>query len=256
MLRVACRDPDNVVGSYAVYHASKRDNYTDRHYRTGKAFHVYRPELIDANGQRVWADMHIDAGSNLLTITMPAEWLATAAYPVVVDPTFGYTGIGALPFTQANDRYVGVKGTPASDGTVDSISFYASGANATKGVLINDSAKAILTNGVSNRQTPGVGADWVVATYTSKPSVTGGTLYYPGVIPSNNITMYSDGGAANDEWFDSSNSYATPTNPSDGSGFAFLISIYATYTAASSGRALLLGGRLVGGGLLLKGNIS
>ncbi len=34
--------PENVVGSYAVYHASKRSGV----YKTGKICHVYRPQLL------------------------------------------------------------------------------------------------------------------------------------------------------------------------------------------------------------------
>src|SRR3990170_7564956 len=41
-----CWRPENVVGSYAVYHISKRDGQ----YKTGKLFHIYRPQLTDAVG--------------------------------------------------------------------------------------------------------------------------------------------------------------------------------------------------------------
>ena len=44
--------PENVVGSYAVYHESKSNN----EYKTGKAFHWYYPYLIDANGWKVIAE--------------------------------------------------------------------------------------------------------------------------------------------------------------------------------------------------------
>jgi hypothetical protein len=40
--------PANVVGSYAVYHKSKRDNGPHGEYRTGKAFHIYRPLATDS----------------------------------------------------------------------------------------------------------------------------------------------------------------------------------------------------------------
>jgi len=43
--------PDNVIGSYAVYHESKSGNYeafpNGKNYMTGKAFHIYRPKIID-----------------------------------------------------------------------------------------------------------------------------------------------------------------------------------------------------------------
>src|SRR3972149_5971524 len=48
--------PENVVGSYAVYHDSKRDNQ----YKTGKAFHIYRPKLTDADSKTAWATLNVD----------------------------------------------------------------------------------------------------------------------------------------------------------------------------------------------------
>src|SRR3990167_10435198 len=63
-------------------------------YKTGKAFHIYRPKVIDANGVETWGDLNIDEQNGLLTVTIDQTWLETALYPVIVDPTFGYTSIG------------------------------------------------------------------------------------------------------------------------------------------------------------------
>lgn len=84
--------PDNVVGSYAVYHATKKNN----RYMTGKAFHIYRPIVEDALGNKSWCSLHIDEYINPknLTITVPQQFLDEAVYPVTIDPTFGYTTIG------------------------------------------------------------------------------------------------------------------------------------------------------------------
>ena len=90
--------PDNVKGSYAVYHATRKVWHKSKaeadKYKTGKAFHIYRPELIDTDGNRIWADLNINIASGKMRITMDGTWLDNAVYPVVVDPTFGYTGIG------------------------------------------------------------------------------------------------------------------------------------------------------------------
>ncbi len=83
--------PDDVAGSYAVYHESKKDGK----YSTGKAFHIYRPRIIDANGKGIWGELNIDTEAQALKITISPTWLGNAAYPVVVDPEFGYTSIGA-----------------------------------------------------------------------------------------------------------------------------------------------------------------
>lgn len=79
--------PDNVVGSYAVYHKSKRDNIVGgKEYKTGKAFHIYRPEAIDAKGNRTWCELNIEMneGSGVMTTTIPQKFLDTASYPVKV----------------------------------------------------------------------------------------------------------------------------------------------------------------------------
>ena len=50
--------PENVVGSYAVYHKTKANHRVgSTNYATGKAFHIYRPKAIDANGVETWAQM-------------------------------------------------------------------------------------------------------------------------------------------------------------------------------------------------------
>lgn len=90
--------PENVVGSWAVYHAAKKDDFSKvggRNYGTGKVCHIYRPELIDAEGSRAWAELAVDTAAGQLTITAPQDFLDKAVYPVMVDPTFGESGYGA-----------------------------------------------------------------------------------------------------------------------------------------------------------------
>ena len=81
------RDP-MVVGSYAVYHSSLRNN----EYGTGKAYHILRPNLTDAKGAMAWANLSIDKDS--LCVAVPQNYLDNAVYPVTLDPTFGQTTIG------------------------------------------------------------------------------------------------------------------------------------------------------------------
>lgn len=84
--------PDNVVGSYAVYHAKKKGNQ----YMTGKAFHIYRPQAEDSIGNKAWCELYIDEyiDPKNMTITVPQQFLNEAVYPVTIDPDFGYTSIG------------------------------------------------------------------------------------------------------------------------------------------------------------------
>ena len=85
---LGCYRPDDVVGSYAVYHKTKKHN----NYKTGKAFHIYRPKFIDSVGNWTWVDLHIENG--IYTVTIPQEFLDTCIYPIKANDTFGNTSSG------------------------------------------------------------------------------------------------------------------------------------------------------------------
>jgi len=82
----------DIPGSYALYHSSGKHNQ----FKTGKAFHIYRPRVWNGNGDTVWCDLYIDTVSNALSISIPSSFLADSKYPIVVDPTFGCTTKGAV----------------------------------------------------------------------------------------------------------------------------------------------------------------
>src|SRR3990167_4717626 len=89
------RRPDNVIGSYAVYHKTKANHRVGSiNYATGKVFHIYRPKAIDADGKEEWAELSYATTTGILAVTVPQNFLDNAEYPVIVDPTFGHTGIG------------------------------------------------------------------------------------------------------------------------------------------------------------------
>jgi len=120
---VVTHRPENVVGSYAVYHRSKRNN----EYKTGKAFHIFRPLLIDDLGNEAWAELLID--KNSFMITLPQKFLDTAQYPVIVDPTFGKTDIGGTKQTWGEGYLYAHKFTLSEDGTVTQLQVYLERAN-------------------------------------------------------------------------------------------------------------------------------
>lgn len=85
--------PENVVGSYAVYAEKVKKTYKgSKEYGVGKIGHIYRPKCTDATGKEVWAAL--DIHGELLSVTVPQEFLDTAVYPVIVDPTIGYSTAG------------------------------------------------------------------------------------------------------------------------------------------------------------------
>lgn len=122
--------PENVVGSYAVYHKTKANHRVgDTNYATGKAFHIYRPKAIDADGNEAWAELnYVDYFNHeygVLTVTVPQEFLEKATYPVRVDPTFGYTAAGASRGCFSSTVACGTSFILLSEGTVSSIHVFA-----------------------------------------------------------------------------------------------------------------------------------
>lgn len=142
-------DPD-VVGSYAVYHAEgKKDN----EYQTGKAFHIYRPIANDADGWHVFCEIDIDEQNELLNITIPQDFIDNATYPIVIDPTFGYTSAGASTVTIVS-RIHANQYTPPAVMNITSISAYLDltggvGAVGLFGVYRN-SSNALLASGAGS----------------------------------------------------------------------------------------------------------
>ncbi|PIZ92728.1 MAG: hypothetical protein COX82_04200, partial [Candidatus Magasanikbacteria bacterium CG_4_10_14_0_2_um_filter_41_10] len=123
--------PENAVGSYAVYHKNKKDHIRGKkNYGTGKVMHIYRPLVIDANGNSVWGSLSYQNGK--LSVTVPPEFLAIATYPVIVDPTFGYTTAGTAGTNTIKNTMVFAYASSTSDGTLDSISYYEGAVAGTK----------------------------------------------------------------------------------------------------------------------------
>lgn len=234
--------PDNVVGSYAVYykdHANHEVGSTN--YTTGKAYHIYRPKVIDASNNEVWGELSYDNG--ILTVTVPQDFLDNANYPVKVDPDFGYTTCGATPVAWGADTLRGKNGTPASSGSVTSVSAcvdfdVGGGTRDFKVVMVDGTALTILTNGVGGVSgAAGASPAFLTATYSPSPSIVSGTLYYAsgvGDSGAGNMRLYFDAGAGTQRIVDTTNSFSTPTNPTDAVTSTTLYSIYATYTASAA----------------------
>src|SRR4030042_1498594 len=89
-----CIRPPEIVGSYAVYHQTKggMNDSAGKEYKVGKAFHIYRPHIIDAEGTETWGNLHIENG--IYSVEIPQDFLDTAVYPIKSNDTFGYTTVG------------------------------------------------------------------------------------------------------------------------------------------------------------------
>lgn len=181
-----CSRPENVVGSYAVYHSTQKGDYSKlggNNYRAGKVCHIYRPQVSDANGASTWADLNIDAVALTATIIIPQAFLDTAVYPVLVDPTFGWTTGGASN-QSGNSGYAYTSGdtaSPSSSGALQSMSAYVwEGSGSVRvslavynGVTLVDYTDQY-TISVSNGSPP----QWYQGIVVNKASVSQGIGYY------------------------------------------------------------------------------
>lgn len=235
--------PDNVVGSYAVYHSTKSNHKVgDKNYKCGKAFHIYRPKAIDANGVEQWCDLNINEAKGLLTVTVPQKFLDEAVYPVRVDPTFGYTTAGASR-ASSNIQQIRVRiGVPTDSGTVDSVTLSANAESSNRlfrgGVYDNSAGLGLLSPQGSEITVSGTTQTWYTSIISGGPSITGGDTYWAAIISNgalspNTIGIYYDtGGTSGDSKFTVSITYPNWSNPLNGINSTIIHSIYATYTAS------------------------
>lgn len=240
--------PAHVVGSYAAYHASEGVLHASpdkaEKYRAGKAFHLYRPEAIDATGARHWVPMVLDQQAHLLRLDLSEKWWDTAAYPVTLDPTLGYTSIGASTTSHAVSRGVCGRTAAASEnGTATSISVYGQSTSGTCNycmVLYDDNT----TTGTRLDYGAEVGRSGAAAWNTDNVvvgySLVAGTRYYVGhyhnasAAPGNMVSYYDTGTTNDGLIYNTAYSSPPPASATVASATANLYSAYVTY---STGRA-------------------
>jgi len=232
--------PENIVGSYAVYHPTKANN----EYKTGKAFHIYRPLITDAKGATIWGVLNYDGVS--LTVTVDQAWLSKAKYPVVVDPTFGMTGIGGSEQTQLQNRLYTCKYQLTEEASVTKISFYtrrSTEGDMPCGVYADDGGSPSYPSsleGQTQDTTVGTSDAWHNFTFSSPVLLNAGVYWLTaGFTGGGTITTYykyDTGSAYQLHGMEMETEWTPPTmtdpHPSGASGdYARAMSIYATYTA-------------------------
>jgi len=197
-----------VVNSYAVYHNEKQNNK----YKTGKAFHIYRPIIIDANGKEVWGDMEIDTENDLLNIIIPQDFLDNATYPITIDPTFGYTTIGAS--SAAINNYI--KATDATLSSLTNISgvyCYTTSAPSAGITGIYDNAGNLLNQG--NGFIQGSLNSWLFSGYNNLPTLPAATYrlaVYDGSSGGYSISLSYDTGSGTSYSFNKTYDGTMPAN--------------------------------------------
>jgi len=234
-----CERPEAIDGSVAVYHKSKRDNWTARggkNYRTGKVLHIPRPLAVDAVGKTAW--LRLDVKTGRYTATAPAAFWEAAVYPVRINDTFGYWCSGASSKARSADQMSGYPFACPAAGTAQSMVLSASLANDWKGILVQQSDETIIANGVTNAATCPASQGWVTATFGTPPTLAA-IEYYLCLLFDGTTYYYHDDGEANAELYDSSNSFASPEDPADATYTTNrLLSIYVNYTPSGGGLSI------------------
>jgi len=232
--------PMNVVGSYAVYH-SKRSAFhhskeNAQKYKTGKAFHIYRPKAIDSIGREIWCNLHIDEKKGLLTITIPQEFLENAVYPIYIDPNFGYESVGGSSLQI--DSWECIHTYPfecPGNGTAQTLTVYYSvvGEEGTAYcfVIYNSS------NRIDYTEEPFtcMGAEWWEFDLLENADLSAQTYYlgiYKNAVSDEGFYWYYDTDTSNNNYYENRTySYPPPTTWSPTSNYNRKFSIYCTYTA-------------------------
>jgi hypothetical protein len=227
--------PDNVVGSYAVYYKDCPPNIevTGKEYKAGKVCHIYRPLIVDADGNKVWGDLSVDEERGILTVAIDKDWLAKAVYPVThaAGLLFGYDTQGASGSNYntygRNCKFTGVAGTAKS------VSVYHGSTGGTfhmKGGIYNAS-KARLQQASA---TIGVSAGWQAITITDQ-AVTAADIWIS-FIADDYTDCYYDAGATGQAGAftnDYANDLKDPMNE-DVENQARKYSFYCTYTSSGT----------------------
>jgi len=236
--------PDRVIGSYAVYASEKKVNWVGgKEYKAGKVGHIYRPKIIDANGDWVWGNLHIENG--IYSVEIPQEFLDEAVYPIKANDTFGYTTIGESFHYPAQDQLSGVNFTSPADisgETVNSVSFYVNpDSQSLKGLIYteNDGSSEIplVSNAIGGAVT-GSSDNWYVSNFETSPSLSNNTVYFISYIVNSTIgygKYDTDSGVFAEK---ADNSYSSPAAISAYDHYGDddkKHSIYVTYASSGGG---------------------
>lgn len=234
--------PENVIGSYAVYHATKRDHIVGQtNYRVGKAFHIYRPRIEDADGKWVWGELLIVSGT--LTVTIPQDFLDTAKYPIchATGATFGYTSVGSES-EDIEDAIRATVATPAGSGTGVSITACLVSSvteKKAKGTLYDNSGN-LITNGPTEEHVVSTLDDWLVFNFLSPPTISVQEYWIAiwGETTGGSIEVRYDTAESGDGKYQVGVTYNGWPNPWTPGNSSRKKSIYCTYTPSDGANAM------------------
>ncbi len=231
--------PENIVGSYAVYSKTHANHILGQtNYETGKLFNIYRPQVTDANGNKIWAILNYSNGN--LTITVPQQFLDSAKYPILIDPTFGYTstpGTQQNPYTIANQKAIYTY-TASSGDTATQLNVWdgTDGASTSTQIGIYDFSGGHPVNrtGFCSASVPS-GTEKELVSCSASISLVAGTVYTMATGANGGDFIWLDSGAAGDAAPQGSDCTrcAMPNPWTFGDIQAWIVGMYATYTPAA-----------------------
>ncbi len=231
--------PENVVGSYVVYHKTKggMNSSLERYeYRTGQFGIIYRPKITDAEGNWVWESQVIDVENGTITLTIPQDFIDNAVYPIrSTGETFGYTTVGGTRGYYINlGETLGVKGVLGENGTLSKYSVYLSSyiASNIKAALYTLSGGTQTYEANSGAVGSVVADEWTDIAISL--AVTADT-YYIMVVAENstgsrNFSWRNTGASGSGEYWGGGNYAAFPNATKSSNAVTWLTSIYATYS--------------------------
>ena len=157
-------------------------------------------------------------------------------------PKFGYeTGGASYVAVPANALYGSVFTSPADVGTADSLTVYVryhlTSPFSLKGAIVNHSDLTIISNGITNIVSDSDvdnSPEWKTLTFATPPTLSPDTEYVLMLISNAAFHFYYSAGDANQGHYDTSNSFTSPTDPTDASHNNNKYSIYCTYTAGGA----------------------
>jgi len=226
--------PDCVAGGYAITDPDEC-----------LIGHLFRPFAVDAGGQFTWLTLDWNPHDQILTISGPQTWFDGATYPVVIDPTFGYTSIGGGSGGMGGNvpNALGPYAPADGDGTATLVSIYAK-SNGSGCLGIYDEVANYPTNRLGDTNHFSVtSAQWNHGTLDAGVPVTNGVNYWLGqhAGTSYDVAFYVGGGKYRK--YKSGVTYVSgeipdpyPAGASTLSNYTY--SIYATYGAAAAGDAV------------------
>jgi len=238
--------PENVINSYAIYCADKKTNFENgKIYRSGKFGHIFRPRIIDSDGNWTWGDLDIDVQNKTYIVTIPQTFLDTAVYPIRSNDTFGYTSIGAsvqnfnVGIFECENFTSGIAGVASSikicvyDPNPNGVKlaiYTSDGTNAD--TLVANSSSGELT--ITRTTKPTTDAHWTSGSISASISAT--TEYFLASSFEANATQYAfDSGDNNWDYYTLAYSNFPPGDVGSPSWASYYItgSLYVTYAAAA-----------------------